>query len=143
MSAGGAVIGAAIAPWFIERFHPGRLMLSCIACWAAGTILLLAGHALGVWVVVVGRAMSMACEAMIIVTMFTHRQRLIPNRYLSRTVAIARTICYIPVPIAAMTGGYLLTVFDGNMDGLIIISAAVLVLCVAVGLFTPFVARQT
>ena len=143
LSAGGAVIGAAMAPRFIGRVNPGRLMLGCVACSAAGTMLLLAGHILGVWIVVVGRAMNMACEAMIIVTMFTERQKLIPNRYLSRTVAITRTICYVPVPIAAMTGGYLLTMFGGDMTGLIVISAAVLVLCAVVGLFTPFVSRQT
>lgn len=142
LSAAGAVPGALIAPQLMQRWHPGHLMLGCVAVSAVGTAILLIGSEFGFWAVVVGRAITSGAEAIIVVTMFTERQRQVPQQYLSRTVAITRTISYLPVPIAAITGGILLSAFGGDMTGVIVISAVVLVLCVVLGLFTPFVGKQ-
>ncbi|MEG9883302.1 MAG: hypothetical protein V6Z86_01545 [Hyphomicrobiales bacterium] len=147
LSAGGAIIGATMAPYFIGRVHPGRLVLGCVAGSAAGTAMLLAGQNLGVWIVVAGRAVTMACATMTVVTnvhTLTQRQRSIPNRYLSCTVAITRTISSNPpCRLPRVAGSHLLTMFGGDMDALIAISAAVLLLCAVVGLFTPFVSRRS
>lgn len=139
LSAGGAAIGAISAPYFIKKFHSGKLMLFCVALSAIGTSTLLLSSSIGITAVLIGRGLTTAAEATIVVTMFTERQRLLPSEYLSRTVAITRTISYVPVPIAAISGGYLLSAFGGNMNILIVTSAAVLAACVMIGFFTPFV----
>jgi hypothetical protein len=77
----------------------------------------------------------MAAEAVIVVTMFTLRQRVIPGHYLGRTIAITRTISAAPVPLAAMVGGYMLTQMDGG--ALVSTSAVLLLVCGVGGLFTP------
>lgn len=139
LSALGAIAGAIAAPLLLRRRHPGRLMLVCVLVSAIGTGCLLFAEAMGSWMVVVGRAVSMGAEATIVVTMFTERQRVVPAQYLSRVVGITRTISYIPVPIAATLGGYMLATGGGEMSAVIVVSTISLVVCVAIGAFTPFV----
>jgi len=139
----GAVAGALIAPWFVDRFLAGRLMLFCVGLAAAGTALLFLAPDYGVGAVVAGRGLAAASEAMIVVAMFTLRQRAIPQSYLSRTVAITRAVSYLPVPVAAVVGGAILARTGGDMTVVIALSVASLCLCVAIGLFTPFVRRES
>lgn len=138
-SAAGGLIGALIAPRFLGRIHPGRFMLLCVGLSACGTLFLVAGPTYGVLPVLLGRALTMGAEAAIVVTMFTERQRLVPPSHLSRAVGITRTISYVPVPIAAVLGGYLIALNQGDMRFAIYLSAAVLLLCTLLGLFTPFI----
>lgn len=143
LSAIGAIIGSLIAPKLMQRVHPGRLMLACVFVSAIGTATLLLAEHLGFWGVVGARSITMASEAVIVVTMFTERQRVVPTQYLSRVVAITRTISYVPVPLAAMLGGYILAMQSGNMSIVILLSVIVLVTCVVIGIFTPFVKTRT
>lgn len=140
LSSIGALIGALIAPKLIRQFIPGRLMIGCTVISSLGILVLLFTNSLTG--VVIGRAISMMGDTIIVVTMFTLRQKVIPNNFLSRVVAITRTISFIPIPIASIFGGFLLSQF-GNMQLVFIISFASLWLCIIISLFTPFVAANS
>ncbi|KAA2242141.1 MFS transporter [Salinarimonas soli] len=141
-SAAGAVAGSLVAPALMARFAPGRLMLSCLFVIAGGTAVMLLAQNLGIAAVVLGRGLLMGARAVIIVTMFTYRQRVIPQAYLGRTVAITRTISYVPVPVSAVVGGYVLAQTGGNMQAVLLMSVGTLLACALLGLLTPFARAQ-
>lgn len=137
LAAAGAVAGSLLAPALMRRFPSGPLMLACVFAVMGGTLVMLLAPRVGVVAVVLGRGLIMAAEAVIVVTMFTLRQRVIPGPYLGRTIAITRTISAAPVPLGAMAGGYMLTQLDGDISALAGASALLLLVCGVGGLFTP------
>lgn len=81
----------------------------------------------------------LAAEAVIVATMFTYRQRIVPSHCLGRVAAVTRTVSALPIPLAAITGGYILSITGGDMRAMIAASAVVLLSCGVGGLLTPFV----
>jgi Na+/melibiose symporter-like transporter len=140
LSAVAAVAGSLIAPWFVKSFPPGRTIVGFVAVIAAGTAILLLAPRFDAAAIVLGRGLIMAARSIVIVTMFTYRQRAIPQGLLSRVVAIQRTIAYIAVPISAMAGGYILSETN-NMQLVIGISVAVLLGSTLIGLASPIMSR--
>lgn len=137
LSASAAIAGSLAGPWLIRRFMPGQIIVAFIPLIAIGTCTLLLGTSYGPIPVILGRGIVMASRAIIIVTMFTYRQRATPREQLSRVVAIQRTISYIAVPLAALGGGEILSITHKNMNIVIMISTFVLVMSTIVGVFSP------
>ena len=137
VSAVAAVVGSFLGPWCVNRFHAGQIITGFLGLIAVGTAILMTTPWYGAIAIVLGRSIVMAARAIIIVTMFTYRQRVIPQQFLSRTVAIQRTVAYIAVPVSAMAGGYILEVTGGNMQLVIAISVGVLLLSCMVGFLSP------
>jgi hypothetical protein len=107
---------------------------------AVGTAILLLAPSIGAAAVVIGRGLVMTARAIIIVTMFTYRQRAFPQGMLSRVVAIQRTIAYIAVPVAAVVGGYILSTTN-SMQLVIGMSVAVLLVSTMIGFMSPLMFR--
>lgn len=63
----------------MQRCPPGPLMLACVFIVLLGTLVMLDATQHNATAVVLGRGMIMAAEAVIVVTMFTLRQRVIPQ----------------------------------------------------------------
>ena len=110
-------------------------MLTCVFVVTAGTCAMLIGS---VAAVAASRTIVLAAEAVIVVTMFTFRQRVVPSHSLGRVAAVTRTISALPIPLAAVVGGYILSITGGDMRAVIATSAIILLACGIGGLLTPF-----
>ncbi len=135
LTAVGGLLGALAAPFLIRSVPNGILMLAGLTIGSPVTLLLLAADSMSS--VALARGASMAIEAIIVVTMFTLRQRAVPAEFLGRTVAITRAISFAPIPVAAVLGGWLIQLTN-SMVPVIVASAAVLLLTSIWGWFTPF-----
>jgi predicted MFS family arabinose efflux permease len=132
----GAIAGSALAPALIRRVSSGSLMLGALAVNGAVIPTILLTH--NMYAVAASRAVSMAAGAIIMITMFTLRQRAVPPQFLGRTVAITRAISFAPIPVAAVLGGWMIEA-TGSMTSVVLLSAAVMIGTSLYGLFTPFV----
>jgi MFS family permease len=133
----GAVLGAALAPMLMRRFSSGLLMLAALTINGLVVPTLLLTH--DMYGVAASRGISMALQAIIVITMFTLRQRTVPPEFLGRTVAITRAISFAPIPIAAVAGGWLIQLTN-SMTPVVILSAAIMLATSLYGWTTPFVA---
>jgi Na+/melibiose symporter-like transporter len=140
LSAAAAVAGSLVAPWIVRSLSPGRTIVGFMVVIAVGTAILLLAPSIGAAAVVIGRGLVMTARAIIIVTMFTYRQRAFPQGMLSRVVAIQRTIAYIAVPVAAVVGGYILSTTN-SMQLVIGMSVAVLLVSTMIGFMSPLMFR--
>ncbi|MGV6988239.1 MFS transporter [Testudinibacter sp. P80/BLE/0925] len=109
----GAVIGAKIGGVIIGKFSDitiiatasliiGLCSLSLIFAPSAVT------HAL-FW------ALSSLVQSVIVVTFFTYRQKVTAPFILSRVIAVTRLISYFAIPIAALSGGWIVQYFNSTM----------------------------
>ena len=135
----GGVLGAILAPTLNSKFSSGPLMLTAIMI--GGCIVPMLLVASDMYSVALVRGASMALESIIVVTMFTLRQRLVPADYLGRTVAITRAISFSSIPLAALVGGWLIQQ-TGGMSAVIWLSSSVLIVSGIWGWFTPFPNQQ-
>lgn len=133
----GGVIGAALAPMLMRTFSSGLLMLSALTLSGLVVLTLLLTHSM--YGVAVSRSVSMALQAIIVISMFTLRQRTVPSEFLGRTVAITRAISFAPIPVAAVFGGWLIQLTH-SMTSVFILSAAIMLTTSIYGWTTPFVA---
>ncbi len=133
----GAVLGAAVAPMLMRAFSSGLLMLVALTMSGLVVPTLLLTHSM--YGVAASRGVSMALQAIIVITMFTLRQRSVPPEFLGRTVAITRAISFAPIPIAAVVGGWLIQLTN-SMTSVVILSAAIMLATSLYGWTTPFVA---
>ncbi|WP_176552391.1 MFS transporter, partial [Testudinibacter sp. TR-2022] len=106
----GAIIGAKIGGIIIGKFTDitiislasftiGLCSLSLIFAPSAVT------HAL-FW------ALSSLVQSVIVVTFFTYRQKVTAPFILSRVIAVTRLISYFAIPIAALSGGWIIQYFN-------------------------------
>ena len=106
ISGAGALLGTLLAPSFIRRFPPGRIIVtSTIVAGLTSFALLLANGPLSVGVV---WGLVMGCGWINSVTYFTLRQRAVPSAYLGRAIAITRLIAYSSIPLGGLVGGYVI-----------------------------------
>lgn len=99
----GAVTGSFMAPKLIGNVSDSVLIVSC--CALAGVFALIAAsvsdplHFALIW------ALSTACTSIVVVTFFTFRQKVVPQKLLGRTVGVTRLISYLAIPPASIIGG--------------------------------------
>lgn len=136
ISAAAAVGGSLIGPWCLKHFSAGSIIVSFVGLIGVGTAILLLAPMYGAAAVVLGRSIVMAARSIVIVTMFTYRQRTIPQDFLSRVVAIQRTVAYIAVPISAIIGGYILSITN-DMQPVILLSVGILAVSTLLGFLSP------
>ena len=130
----GALAGSLGAPRIARLTTPGRLALCSIL--GAGLATLGLVWARDVATVALLRGLSLGLLSMLVVTMFTLRQQLVPPSHLGRTVAATRTMSFATIPFAAYLGGSLLE-RTGDINGLIVLSGGTLLATGIAGLFTP------
>lgn len=133
----GGVIGAALAPMLMRALSSGLLMLAALTMSGLVVLTLLLTH--NMYGVALSRGISMALQAIIVITMFTLRQRTVAPEFLGRTVAITRAISFAPIPVAAVVGGWLIQLTH-SMTSVFILSAAIMLATSLYGWTTPFVA---
>ncbi|MGK2740362.1 MFS transporter [Tepidicaulis sp. LMO-SS28] len=131
----GGIAGAVAAPFLIRRIPSGPLMLAAVMI--GGVIVLGLLTTSSMWSVAFVRGLSMALESIVVVTMFTLRQRLVSSEFLGRTVAITRALSFSSIPIAAAIGGWMIEL-NGNMNAVIWASGIVLMACALWAYTTPF-----
>lgn len=104
---GGSLVGALVAPRILPHVRPGRLIIGAVTLGGAGTALLVAVRPLlliaATWVVVG------ASTAIFIVTYFTLRHQLVPERLLGRVIVLTRVVAFATVPVAPLVGGAILS----------------------------------
>jgi predicted MFS family arabinose efflux permease len=142
LSAAAAVCGSLSATWFISRYSTSAIILAFMAIITLGTGTLLTAYWVPVFGILVGRSLLMASRAVIIVAMFTYRQRAIPQEYLSRVVAIQRTCAYSAIPVSAVVGGFLLS-RSNDMRPVLFFATAVMTVFTFLGLISPLNSRRT
>lgn len=107
----GAVLGAMSAPWLCRRFPPGHLIITGMI--GAGLMTAL----LGVLPGLVGTALAWGAVGtfvmLLVVTWFSLRQQIVPQRLLGRVVALSRMLSFATIPPAAAVGGVLLSLGSG------------------------------
>lgn len=130
----GAISGSLIAPKLGKKISEGRLiLLACLGQGLSASLLLIMHNWIGIgiaWGLVSG------CISIVVVTYFTLRQKIIPNNYLGRVIAITRLISYCAIPIASIFGGWLLKNHYVFAD-LVKIGSVVMVLNGLLGWLTP------
>jgi MFS family permease len=130
----GAILGSLIAPRLAKKITEGRLiLLACLGEGLGASLLLIMHNWIGVgiaWGLVSG------CISIVVVTYFTLRQKIIPNNYLGRVIAITRLISYCAIPIASIFGGWLLKNHYAFSD-LVLIGSLVMILNGLLGWLTP------
>lgn len=137
LSSVGSILAAFIVPYFLDKFHPGRFIVTSSFIVLLGFIILIFSKSFIPFLI--SRIISSIGITSVIICMFTYRQKAIPQTHLSRVISIARTISWLPMPIAPIIGGYFLKSFDNGYN--IILYMAVLgnLLCCIMMLFSPLV----
>ena len=134
----GALLGAFIAPYFIDRFTPGKIIVTSTMLAGLFTFpLLLADDALTVGLI---WAVESLFSTINMITYFTLRQRAVPSHILGRTVAITRLISYSSIPIAALCGGILLA--KTNIGVIIILCGSIRLATGVWAVFSPLARYQ-
>jgi hypothetical protein len=118
----GCLLGAMFAPWLSKKVKPGHLIVSSMVGMGAMTSSLILPLGLA------GIAFSWGAVGiftmLITVTWITLRQRLVPQVLLGRVVSLSRMMSFIPIPLASVGGGVLLSVSDSAVP---LVAVAVLV----------------
>ncbi len=130
----GSLAGALLTPRLLRVFRPGSLIIGCVLTGGSFTALLavLPGFlaVAGAWLVVG------ASTAGFIVTFYTLRHQLVPERLLGRVVVATRLIAFMMVPVAPVIGGAMLAA-TGEFWPVITVSAAVQIGVALLALCTP------
>ncbi len=140
LSSIGSIVAAFVVPKFLDKFHPGRFIVVSSFIVLTGFIILMFSNSF--FSFLIGRIISSIGETSIIICMFTYRQKAIPQTHLSRVISIARTISWIPMPIAPIIGGYLLNNFNDGYSIILYISVSSYLLCCIIMLFTPLTKKS-
>jgi MFS family permease len=123
----GAVLGAMVAGRLVQKFPPGRILITTTALAGLGTLLLLPMRsplAIGaIW------GLLYALGSINPVAWFTLRQKIVPRELLGRVVASTRMLAFASIPVAALLAGALESAFH-NMY-LIIAAGGLLRLAIA------------
>jgi MFS family permease len=134
LEATGALIGSMCALSIGRNFSGGRIILVCTILSGLATFLLLVAGSY--WSVGLACGVIEAFDAVIVVTYFTLRQRIIPAEYLGRAVAITRLVSYAAIPIASLMGGWVLHTW-GDFNEVVVIGAGTMIAGGCYGWFTP------
>jgi len=130
----GSLLGALLTPKILSRCNPGTIIIGCVITGGSGTALLAVQHEFvtiaATWILVG------ASTAGFIVTFFTMRHQIVPERLLGRVVILTRVIAFMMVPIAPIIGGALLSATKSFWPVIAVSSAAQIGVGVA-ALFTP------
>ncbi len=129
----GAICGSLFAPYFIHRFPSGRLIVIYTTLAGAATFLLLGLH--NPLLVAIAWGIVLCFGAANVVTYFTYRQKVVPDAYLGRSIAITRLIAFGSIPIASVLGGLLLK--HTSIELLIFLCAAIRLLVGLLAAATP------
>ena len=123
----GAIIGSLLSAKIISKAPYGKIII--ISDTLQGIYILLsmltpsAFYIAGLWAI-------LTCNtSVVIVSFFTLRQRIVPAKILGRVVATSRLISYSSIPLAAVTGGYIIE--NGGSINLIL-SIAGLIVCLLI-----------
>jgi MFS family permease len=99
----GAVVGAVCAPILIDRVRTSRLLTRGMALSAMAMALPAVTPKFGV--IAVAWAIEGVATSVIVVSWFTVRQRIVPERAIGRVVAAGRAIAYTAIPLGSIVGG--------------------------------------
>ncbi|MBT2468527.1 MFS transporter [Streptomyces sp. ISL-66] len=123
----GAVLGAAVAGRLVQKYPPGRILITTTAVAGLGTLLLIPARgplAIGaIW------GALYALGSINPVAWFTLRQKIVPRELLGRVVASTRMLAFASIPVSALLAGALESAFH-NMY-LIIVVGGLLRLAIA------------
>ncbi|MDW6002244.1 MFS transporter [Vibrio mangrovi] len=134
----GSIIGAIFAAKLIGRFENGVIIIwstiltavmSLLVCFSSSAI-----ETIILW------SISSLCQSIIIVTFFTLRQREVPPELLGRTVAVTRMISYLAIPIASISGGWIMDNTQ-NFNNIALISGLVIFIS-AILCMSPLTKKQ-
>lgn len=98
-----SIVGALIAPHLIGKFKYGKFFSLLITF--AGCTLLMVTVSKNPWVTACLWGITSGLLAIVVVTFFTIRQRIVPPHLLSRTVAFTRMVAFLAIPAGAIGGG--------------------------------------
>lgn len=106
----GSILGARIGAAIIGRFADVSIIIYCSMMIGLCSILLLAAnsalmHAI-TW------ALSSLVQSIIVVTYFTYRQKVTEPYILGRVVSVTRLISYMAIPLASVSSGWVISVYD-------------------------------
>ncbi|MEV6280217.1 MFS transporter [Nocardia sp. NPDC051832] len=101
----GALIGTAIAPRLLARFAPGRLILAATVGAGLATLALIPLRS--PLLIGIAGACAFAFGSVNVVSWFTFRQRIVPQRLLGRVIAVTRMLAFASIPVAALLSGAL------------------------------------
>ncbi len=131
----GSLLGALLTPRILSRFNPGTVIICCVIIGGSATALLAVQHEFvtiaATWILVG------ASTAGFIVTFYTMRHQIVPERLLGRVVILTRVVAYMMVPIAPIIGGALLSDTNKFWPVIAVSSAAQIGVGLA-ALCTPF-----
>ena len=134
----GSILGALLAPSLISRFVYGRIIASLVALEGCMVLLIILSRTplltVGLWGVASG------LNAIIVVTVFTMRQRIVPVHLLSRTVAVTRMIAFLAIPAGAVSGGFMFKQTN-NFAWIATISGSIILLA-AIAFWRPLVSAN-
>ncbi len=124
-----SIIGALLAPHIIKHFADGKIIASFVGLMGCFVLLIPLSHTPLLTACLWGIASGLV--AVVIVTVFTMRQKIVPSHLLSRTVAFTRMVAYIAIPAGAISGGI---VFEktNNFAWIAAISGAIILLSAVV-----------
>ncbi len=131
-----SILGSLIAPYFIKRFHSGKIIAGATALGGILCFLLLATTNPILIAIIWGA--SMACSSVVIVTYFTMRQRAVSKDILGRAIATTPLLSFSSIPIAAVIGGVLVEEWLG-MTMVILLCASIRLAVGVAAYFTPLV----
>jgi predicted MFS family arabinose efflux permease len=106
----GAVVGAILAPWLQRRIPARVVMIGALWVWAAQ----LAALAVLPNLVAIGAVLAVggAIGPLFNVIVASYRYALAPDRLQARTISVARLVAWGTIPLASLTTGLLLEVWD-------------------------------
>ncbi|WP_328319435.1 MFS transporter [Streptomyces sp. NBC_00388] len=130
----GAVLGAAVAGRLVQKFPPGRILITTTALAGLATLLLIplrSPFAIGVvW------GLLYALGSINPVAWFTLRQKIVPRELLGRVVATTRMLAFASIPVSALLAGALESAFH-NMYLIIAVGAVLRLVIAGVAYLSP------
>jgi MFS family permease len=103
----GALLGAAIAPWLVDRYSTGRVLT--LGMYGSGMTMLVPLFVPYWWAVVLSWSLEGIATSVIVVSWFTIRQHVVPVAVTGRVAAVSRGLAYAAIPLGAVIGGFLAT----------------------------------
>lgn len=101
----GALAGSLVAPWLVERFGRGPIMVWAIVLGGVGT--LLTGLAPNAWTSVAAFALGAGAVSVWNVPWGALRQQIVPGEIFGRVLGVIRTLTWGLFPIATLVGGWI------------------------------------